>query len=120
MKCHHLALAALLVAAPALAHDNAKGPHGGRIADAGEYHVELVSTPTAIEVFVTDTKDAPAAAGFKGVAILVVAGKQQRVPLESTAPGRLTGKTSVATPADVKGVVQLTSPQGKSVMARFQ
>lgn len=121
MKAPTLALLAVLAAAsPALAHENEKGPHGGRVADAGEYHVELVPKPGAIEVFITDAKDQPAPAGFKGVAILVVDGKQQRIPLDGTAPGRLAGTTAVTAPAGVKGVVQLTSPQGKSILARFQ
>jgi hypothetical protein len=120
MKPFSLALlTAVIAASPALAHD-AEGSHGGRIVDAGEYHVELVAKASAIEVFVTDGKDRPVAATFKGVAILLVDGKQQRIPLESAAPGRLTGKTNAAGSSTVKGVVQLTGSDGKSVTARFQ
>lgn len=122
MKSRTLILVAALVAAvPAFAHEVEKGPNGGRVADAGEYHVELVAKDKAVDVFVKDAKDQPAAmAGFKGVAILLVDGKQQRIPLEASAPGRLSGKTSGDKPAELKGVVQLTTPQGGSLQARFK
>ena len=51
MKFRHLALgAALLSAMPAYAHEP-KASHGGRVAEAGPYHVELVAKDIAIEVF---------------------------------------------------------------------
>jgi hypothetical protein len=121
MKLNTLtAMAALLAVGPSFAHEAQKGPNGGRVAEAGDYHVELVPKGGAVEVFITDNKEPSAPAGFKGVAILLVDGKQQRITLESPAPGRLTGKASVTPQAVVKGVVQLTSPQGTSLMARFQ
>ena len=121
MKFRILILVAALVAAvPAFAHEVEKGPNGGRVVDAGEYHVELVAKDKAVDVFIKDAKDQPAAAGFKGVAILLVDGKQQRIPLEANASGRLSGKTSGEKPAELKGVVQLTTPQGGSIHARFK
>lgn len=122
MKQRNLVLVAALIAAvPAFAHEVEKGPNGGRVADAGEYHVELVAKDKAVDVFVKDAKDQPAATtGFKGVAILLVDGKQQRITLEPSAPGRLSGKTSGEKPAELKGAVQLTTPQGGSLQARFK
>ncbi len=113
-----LALAAVL-AAPVLAHDIDRGPNGGRVVDAGDYHVELVARDGGIEVFVTDSDEKPAGGSFKGLAILVVDGKQQRIALESAAPGRLTGKAAGKL-AQARGVVQLTTPQGATVQARFK
>lgn len=114
-------IAALAAAVPAFAHEVEKGPNGGRVADAGEYHIELVAKDKVVDVFVKDAKDQPAVmTGFKGVAILLVDGKQQRIPLEANAPGRLSGKTSGEKPAELKGVVQLTTPQGGSIQARFK
>ena len=53
-----------------------KGPHGGRLADAGDYHVELVARDGGIEVYVVDHGEKPLAlSGFKGLAILAVDGK---------------------------------------------
>jgi hypothetical protein len=108
----------LQIFAPASAHD-AKGPNGGRVLDAGEYHVELVAAGTKIDVFITDGADKPIAAdGFKGVAILIVGGKSQRIVLEPSA-GKLTGVSASPVTANPKGVVQITPPNGKTAQARY-
>ena len=113
-----LAVGALTFAVPALAHEVVKGPNGGRVADAGEYHVELVAGKDTVDVFLTDSADKPVTpAGFKALAILVIAGKSARITLEA-ADKRLTGKAP-GVPADVKGVVQITAPGGKTAQAKF-
>jgi hypothetical protein len=109
----------LAIALPALAHD-AKGPNGGRTTDAGTYHVELVARQNTVELYVSDASEKPVPpVGFKALAILVVEGKPQRITLEPTEQGRLAGKASVTLPASPKGVVQLTSPDGKTAQAKF-
>jgi hypothetical protein len=120
MQRRTLILAAtLLIAAPALAHE-AKGPNGGRIADAGPYHVELVAKEKRVELYLSDAADKPVpATGFKGVAILTVGGKAQRIVLEPAEPTRLSGAAPVALPKEPKGAVQLTAPDGKTASARF-
>jgi hypothetical protein len=96
-----------------------KGKHGGQIVDAGAYHVELVAKGDAVEIYVSDEGNKPVAiAGYKGIAILSVGGKSQRIVLEA-GDGRLTGKASADLPAQPKGVVQLTPPGGKTVSAKF-
>lgn len=116
-----LMIAALASTVPAFAHEVQKGPHGGRVTDAGEYHVEVLTKANMIEVFLSDSSDKPLApAGFKGLAILLIDGKQQRVALDETGPDRLSGKVTGTTDALVKGVVQLTTPKGNSVQARFK
>jgi hypothetical protein len=113
-----LAVSLLAVAWPALAHEVAKGPNGGRVTDAGEYHVELVAANNAVDVFLTDANDKPVApTGFKGVAVLVISGKSARITLEP-ADTRLTGKAP-GVPTGVKGVVQITTPAGKTAQAKF-
>jgi hypothetical protein len=109
----------LVTFTPAFAHEVAKGPHGGRVAEAGGYHVELVAVNNVIEVFLTDASDKPVVpAGFKGIAILVIGGKSTRIALEPSSDDRLTGSApSVRT--DVKGVVQITAPGGKTAQAKF-
>lgn len=114
-----LTLSLVLLAAPAFAHEVAKGPNGGPVSDAGDYHVELVPKTGSVDVFVTDAKDQPVA-GAKGIAILLVEGKQQRVVLEGTEAGKLAGKLGSAAVPQAKGVVQLTLPQGGTVQARFK
>jgi hypothetical protein len=112
-------VASLLTALPATAHDVVKGPNGGRVADAGAYHVELVVQAQSVDVFVIDSNDKPlSAAGFKGLAILTVAGKAQRIEL-APKENRLSGTSPTALPAAPKGVVQLTAPDGKTAQGRF-
>jgi hypothetical protein len=111
---------ALLAAVPAFAHE-AKGPNGGRVVDAGNYHVELVVGGSDVALFVTDGGEKPvASAGFKAVAILNADGKAQRIVLEPHDPAKLSGKAETALPADVKGVVQLTPPDGKVRLGQFK
>ena len=112
---------ALMLCGPALAHEVEKGKNGGRIADAGSYHIELVAKGARVEVFLSDADDKPiAATGFKGVAILLVGGKSQRIPLTPQDGTRLTGSAGAALPAAPKGAVQITGPDGKTAQARFQ
>jgi hypothetical protein len=109
----------LIVALPAMAHEVSKGPNGGRVVEAGPYHVELVVETKAVAVYVSDANEKPVpATGFKGLAILTIGGKAQRIEL--TASGnRLAGSSPVTVPTEVKGVVQLTGPDGKTAQGRY-
>ena len=114
-----LLIGALLISSgSAWAHD-VKGKHGGRITDAGAYHVEMVVKSDTVDVFISDQSEKPvAASGFKGTAILVAGGKSQRVVLAPVDGARLSGNAT-ALPNQPKGVVQLTGPDGKTVQAKF-
>ena len=120
MKFGHLILgAALLAALPAYAHE-AKSLHGGRIADAGPYHVELVAKDKAIDVFIVGENGKPVdPKGFKAVAIFTLGGKAERITLAPSEKDRLSGTAATALPANPKGAVQLTAPDGKTATARF-
>jgi len=114
-------IAALVLAAlPAAAHEVVKGPNGGRVVEAGPYHVELVVETKAVAVYLSDADSKPLpAAGFKGIAILTIGGKAQRIEL-APQDTRLAGSSPVAVPAAVKGVVQLIAPDGKTAQGRYQ
>lgn len=120
MYTKFLLIGALLASAgSALAHET-KGAHGGRIADAGAYHVEMVVKSDTVEVFISDENEkSVAASGFKGTAILVAGGKSQRVVLAPVDNTRLSGSATAALPDQPKGVVQLTGPDGKTIQAKF-
>ena len=120
MKFRHLALgAALLAAMPAYAHEP-KASHGGRVAEAGPYHVELVAKDNAIEVFLLGENDEPVdPKGFKGIAIFNLGGKAERITLAPSEKNNLSGTAASALPASPKGAVQLTAPDGKTATARF-
>lgn len=109
----------LLAATAAYAHETA-GTHGGRVADAGDFHVELVTKGEAVDVYVSDGRQKPVpATGFKGTAILVVGGKPARVALEPADGNRLTGKAAAALTDRPKGAVQLTGPDGATASGKF-
>lgn len=119
MKMNTLALfATLALASPSFAHD-AKNIHGGRIVFAGNFHVEMVAKNDTIDVYLIDHNNKQMTLdGYKGLAILSVDGKSQRIVLEA-GDGRLTGKAAGTLPAQPKGVVQITPPNGKTVSAKF-
>ena len=120
MKFRYLALGiALLAALPANAHEP-KASHGGRIADAGPYHVELVARDKAVEIFLIGENDKPVdPKGFKGVAIFNLGGKAERITLAPSEKNALAGTAAATLPARPKGAVQLTAPDGKTATARF-
>ena len=112
-------IAALLTASAVCAHE-AAGRHGGRVADAGDFHVELVAAGETVDVYVSDARQKPVtAAGFKGTAILVVGGKPARIALEPADGNRLTGRATAALGGRPKGAVQLTAPDGATASGTF-
>ncbi len=119
----HIALglfAAVLATTSAFGHE-AKGPNGGRIVDAGDYHVELVASGSNVEVYVTDAGDKPVATdNFKALAILTVGGKSQRIELTSAGKNKLQGPAAGPIAGNPKGVVQLTLPDGKKAQGQYK
>lgn len=105
----------------AQAHDPRPGPNGGMMVDAGSYHAELVANGSeTVTLYLFDAADKPVeSAGFKANAILVVNAKPTRFPLEPAGGQKLVGKASGAVVPGVKGVVQLTAPDGTTAQAKF-
>ncbi|ACL60457.1 hypothetical protein [Methylobacterium nodulans] len=119
MRLTTLIAAGILLAAPALAHEG-RGTNGGRVADAGRYHVELVAKDRTVDVYLLDGSEKPVpAAGFTGTAILVVNGKPARVALAPAGGSRLTGTADIPLGTAPKGAVQLTAPDGTTVSGKF-
>jgi hypothetical protein len=112
-------IAGVALATQAFAHE-AKGPHGGRLVDAGDLHVEMVTSGPKIDVYVSDADGKPVdASGYKGLAILVVGGKPLRIPLAPTGPDRLTGAAQAELGGAPKGAVQITKGGGATVQGKF-
>lgn len=112
---------ALAFVAPLSAHEAAKGRNGGLRVDAGKYHTELlVDGSTSVIVFLSDADDKPIpAAGFKGTAILIIDGKSQRIELTPAEASRLVGTAPSPVKPGIKGVVQLTAPDGATSQGKF-
>ena len=122
MSLKNFAAAGLLVATTTLAaaHAPKVGANGGPQADAGSFHVEVVAKGTSLRVFLRDHSDkAVLTEGYKGTAIFVVDGKPQRIPLAPSGENALTGTAPVTVPGEPKGAVQITTPTGSTVQAKF-
>lgn len=127
MKRHAIALILTLAAvvAPlplaAQGHSHEKGKNGGQVTDAGSYHVEAVAKGETLTIYLTDhDTDKPIpTAGFKGLAILVVGGKTERIQLAPAGQNELTGRAATALPAPIKGAVQITNARNSTVQAKF-
>jgi len=122
MKLVHIAAAALLVASVSIASAHAPkvGANGGPQADAGSFHVEIVPQGATLLVFLRDHSDkAVVTNGFKGTAIFVIDGKPQRIPLTPAGENKLTGTSTISIPSQPKGAVQITTPVGSTVQAKF-
>jgi hypothetical protein len=104
----------------ASAHGPDKGKNGGQMADAGDYHVEVVVNDTSLTVYINDQSDkALPTVGFKGTAILVVDGKAERFPLVPENENKLTGTAAVPLKAPIKGAIQITNSSNKTAQAKF-
>jgi hypothetical protein len=112
---------ALALSAPLSAHEAAKGHNGGLRVDAGKYHTELlVDGSTNVAVFLSDADDKPIpAAGFKATAILIIDGKSQRIELKPAEASKMAGTAPAPVKPGVKGVVQLTAPDGTTAQGKF-
>jgi hypothetical protein len=112
-------LMTLLFAKGASASDPV-GQHGGRMVHAGDYHVEMVTKSGVVDIYLADhANKAVPSQGYKGLAILAIDGKSERIILEPAGNSRLSGKAAGELPDTPKGVVQITRPNGKTVQARF-
>ncbi len=112
---------ALAFSAPLAAHEAAKGHNGGLRVDAGKYHTELlVDGSTTVAVFLSDAEDKPIlAAGFRATAILIIDGKPQRIELKPSEASKMVGTAPAPVKTGVKGVVQLTAPDGSTAQGKF-
>jgi hypothetical protein len=122
MKFSQIAAVTLFIVTTSIASAHAPkvGAHGGTQADAGSFHVEIVPQGTTLQVFLRDHSDkAVLTDGYKGTAIFVIDGKPQRIPLTSAGENKLTGTSTILIPSEPKGAVQITTPSGSTVQAKF-
>jgi hypothetical protein len=122
MKLSQISAMALfmITASIASAHAPKVGANGGAQADAGSFHVEIVPQGTTLQVFLRDhSNKAVLTDGYKGTAIFIIDGKPQRIPLTSVGENKLAGTSTVSIPSEPKGAVQITTPSGSTVQAKF-
>lgn len=102
-------------------------PHGGQIAVAGAYHLELVVSKDSkdakdnpVVVFVTDqTGSKVTSTGMTGIATILSGKTKSTATLAADSENRLKGTASYASTSDLKVIVSLTIPGKEPVQARF-
>ncbi len=120
-----LALAALIAAHPAAAHDDATldthpTPHGGQVRMAGPFHLELVAGNGELTVYVTDHGDKHVPTqGASGTATVLAGKDKASVPLVPAGGNLLKGKGKFTRMPGMKVVVSLTLPGQTPQVARF-
>jgi hypothetical protein len=78
----------------------------------------LASDPASI----LNHKPPPKAAamdGYKGLAVIPVGGKSERIDLAPAGGNKLAGTVTVAIPPNAKGVVRLNGPDENTSQAKF-
>lgn len=115
-----VAALALTALSGAIAHETAKGPHGGPVVDIAGHHVEFVPSATEMTFYLTGDADAPiASAGAKMKAIVQVAGKTTQIELAPVEPNKLVGKLVMPLAAGAKVVLSGALADGHTLQARF-
>lgn len=96
------------------------GPNGGKVADAGKYHLELVVKPAEMRVYVTGAKDAKVDTQGAEASATVLAGKEKStVKLVPAGGNALAASGSFGPKAAMTVVVTLTLAKQAPVQARF-
>jgi methionine-rich copper-binding protein CopC len=104
----------------AVAHEAAKGPNGGAVADVSGHHVEFVPSATELTFYLTGEADAPIASiGAKVKAIAQDAGKTAQIDLAPVEPNKLVGKLTTPLTKGAKVVVTGVLSDGHSLQAKF-
>ena len=127
-----LTAALLLLGNVVFAHDDAtldriRGTHGGQLRMAGSYHFELVVARDGMEgrdkpvtVYLTDHGDAKfPSAGTTGIATILAGKAKTTVALVPAGDNRLTGVGKYLADPQIKVVIAITFPDGKTEQARF-
>lgn len=118
-----LIIPALLLAASstAFAGDvSGKGPNGGRMADAGNMHVEFLTKGADIVVFTYDHDNKPVpSTGVTSRVTVQEKGSTKTVNLTAEAPNKLSGKLAAPLATGARIILSITPKGGKPAQARF-
>lgn len=103
-----------------MAHDEAKGPNGGQVADASGHHVEFVPSATEIAFLLTDESGKDIASeGAKATAIIQGAAGTETLQLTPAEPNKLVAKLVLPLAPGTKVVVSAVMADGHNIQARY-
>lgn len=95
--------------------------HGGVVAEAGQYHLELVAKEKTLTLHVYGHDDKPVDTGKTKARANVLSGKDKgAVALVPAGGNLLKGEAAFVIRPDAKVVLDFTPAQGKSEQVRFQ
>ena len=100
-------------------HDNSKAPHGGKVEEAGEYHIEALTKDNKLSFFLLDGKaKAMSNKGISGSVLLQFAdGKTKTVVLTASGTEGFDAKEALA--ATYSKAIVTFKVKGKTVSAKF-
>lgn len=111
--------AALLAAAPALAHeDHGKSSHGGVVADAAAFQAELVAQPERLTLYVSEHGKPLATAGGSAKLTLLAGGQKTEVVLSPAGDDRFAATGSFKVQG-AKAVATVSIPGQPAKTLRF-
>lgn len=88
--------------------DTISGPHGGQLRMAGPSHYEMVITPSAVQIYVTDHANTPTpVSGATGSAMLVNGKNKLQVTLTQKGENLLEGAGTFLTAEPTKAAVKI-------------
>ena len=100
-------------------HDNSKAPHGGKVEEAGEYHIEVVTKDNKLSLFLLDGKaKAMSNKDVSGSVLLQFAdGKTKTVVLTAAGTDGFDAKEALA--ATYTKAIVTFKVKGKTFSAKF-
>ena len=100
-------------------HDNSKAPHGGKVEEAGEYHIEELTKDNKLSFFLLDGKaKAMSNKGVSGSVLLQFAdGKTKTVVLTASGTDGFDAKAALA--ATFTKAIVTFKVKGKTFSAKF-
>ena len=111
---------AALAATAALAHDDhGKPQHGGVVAEASTFQVELVAGPKGPVLYVTDHGKPLSTAGASGKLVVLAAGQKSELALAPAGGNRLAPPQPMLLPKGTRAVATVTLADGRSGALRF-
>ncbi len=120
LKSPLVALAIGIGATAAAAHDIARGPNGGKVAEIAGHHLELTHAAAEVTIYTSDEAHKPMpTAGSSGRIVVQSAGTTAQATLAPAEPNKLVAKLEGPLASGAIVVVSASFGDGHKVQARF-
>jgi len=109
----------LVLTIPALAHGPEQGPKGGKLADSGAYHLELLVQGKQASVYLYDSQNKPVKLNAAAGSLLILVGGKQETLALTPKEEALNGTMNLELGRGLKAVVTINLPGEKPLQARL-